>query len=95
MVLALPMEVIAPVAGIGAIVAFITGGIVTVRWAASRFPRPGTMDTSDRDQVLEDLQSRVGELEEMKQRVHELEERLDFAERLLASQRESPRLPPG
>ena len=35
------------------------------------------------------------ELEQVRQQVAELAERLDFAERLLAQQRESPRVGPG
>ncbi|MEZ4412138.1 MAG: hypothetical protein R2910_04045 [Gemmatimonadales bacterium] len=42
---------------------------------------------------VEQLQGRVAELEQQVDRLHELEERLDFAERLLAQQREAPRLP--
>lgn len=43
---------------------------------------------------LEELQARLGEMDELKRRMGELEERVDFAERLLARQRESERLPP-
>jgi len=42
---------------------------------------------------LDDLRERVGELDEMSRRIAELEERVDFAERLLAQQREQGRLP--
>jgi len=42
---------------------------------------------------LDDLRERVGELDEMSRRLAELEERVDFAERLLAQQRESGPLP--
>ena len=42
--------------------------------------------------VVEELQGRVAELESRVQRMHELEERLDFTERLLAQQREQPRI---
>ncbi len=37
---------------------------------------------------------RLAELDEVKQRLGELEERVDFAERLLAKQREAERLGP-
>lgn len=99
MALALPMEVVAPVLGIGAIIAFMTGGIVVIRWAATRFPRSAVLardlDEAERDQAIEDLQARVAELEPLRQRVVELEERLDFTERLLASRRDESRLGPG
>ena len=42
----------------------------------------------------EDKQGRLAELDEVKQRLGELEERVDFAERLLAKQREAERLGP-
>ncbi len=42
---------------------------------------------------IEDLRARVSELEQRQGIVHEMEERLDFAERLLAQQREQARLP--
>jgi hypothetical protein len=38
---------------------------------------------------LEDLRERLGELDDMSRRVAELEERVDFAERLLAQQRDA------
>jgi Tfp pilus assembly protein PilO len=45
-------------------------------------------------QASDEIQSRLAELEEVKQRLGELEERVDFAERLLAKQREAGRLGP-
>ena len=42
--------------------------------------------------VVEELQGRVAELESRVERMHELEERIDFTERLLAQQREQPRI---
>lgn len=37
----------------------------------------------------------LGEVDQLRDRVGELEERLDFAERLLAQQRDAAELPPG
>ena len=45
-------------------------------------------------QASEEMQRRLAELDEVKQRLAELEERVDFAERLLAGQRDSERLGP-
>ena len=45
-------------------------------------------------QASDDMQSRLAELDEVKRRLGELEERVDFAERLLAKQREPDRLGP-
>lgn len=44
---------------------------------------------------LADLRARLDEAEAARGRITELEERLDFAERLLAQQREHSRLPGG
>lgn len=41
---------------------------------------------------LDELRARVEEGEQARDRIAELEERLDFAERLLAQQREQPKL---
>jgi hypothetical protein len=73
------MEIVGPVLGIGALIGFVTAGIVVIR----RFsPSPHRLEGEERRR-LEDLQARVGELEELKHRMVELEERVDFSERLL------------
>jgi hypothetical protein len=43
---------------------------------------------------LEDMRERLSELDDMSRRVAELEERVDFAERLLAQQRDAALLKP-
>ncbi len=43
---------------------------------------------------VEQVQSRLGEVADVQTRLSELEERVDFAERLLAKQREGERLAP-
>lgn len=47
------------------------------------------------DAELADLRARLDEAEGARGRIAELEERLDFAERMLAQQREHSRLPGG
>ncbi|HWP38121.1 MAG TPA: hypothetical protein VNL18_11265 [Gemmatimonadales bacterium] len=86
----LPMEIVGPVIGIGAIISFVVAGIAVLRLLP---PRRHDLKSEDR-QLLEDLQTRFGELDELKERIGELEERADFAERLLAQHREGPRLNP-
>ena len=83
--------------GVGAICVVC---FLTIPLAARLFPkgmRPvGTGRTRlahDAERV-EELERRVGELEAGQRRVAELEERLDFAERLLAQQRDAPRVGP-
>ena len=91
----LPMEIVGPVIGIGAIIFFVAAGIVMIRVVTSKFAPPSrVVDQTARNQVLEDVQVRLGELDQLQQRISELEERVDFAERLLAKQREGLRLGP-
>jgi hypothetical protein len=94
----LPMEIVGPVVGMGAIILFVAAGIVMVRVLTSKLAHSGPqtrgVDPTRHDQVLEDVEARLGELDQLKQRVSELEERVDFAERLLAKQREGLRLGP-
>jgi Leu/Phe-tRNA-protein transferase len=92
--LGLPMEIVGPVLGVGTVIAFIAASVIAVRFAASRIPlhKAADSDQANRDQLLEDLQMRIGELDHLKQRLSELEERVDFAERLLAQHRDAPRL---
>jgi len=86
----LPMEIVGPVLGIGSLIMITASAIVMIRRLAPR----AAVETSDRDQLLDDVHSRLDELDQLKQRVSELEERIDFAERVLAKQRETPRLGP-
>jgi hypothetical protein len=81
-----------------AIVGMLASGVVLSLFAwhfgramADRIRNPGRTDTlkAFRDEVL-------GELQQLRGDVGELAERLDFAERLLAKDREAARLgPPG
>ena len=94
----LPMDVVAPVFGIGSLIMIVSIGIVMVRLVTSKIRqqelKAAGMDPAERDRLLEDIQTRLGELDQVKERIGELEERLDFTERLLASQRDAPRLGP-
>jgi len=80
--------------GVGAIIALVA----VLQVAVARLLPPGYRRRSWRGETLppeiEDLPARLAELDELKQRVGELEERVDFAERLLARQREGERLQP-
>ncbi len=49
----------------------------------------------DKQQImLEDVERRSAALDQLEQRFAEVEERLDFAERMLAEQKQPSRLPP-
>ena len=50
--------------------------------------------TRDLAEMVEQVQRRLAELDDLRKRLDEVEERLDFAERLLAKQREGERLAP-
>ena len=71
----------------------IGGTIVCVTYFATRHPKDGSVehDTAALQQEVEGLQE---ELHGVRQELSELAERLDFAERMLAKQREGERLGP-
>lgn len=78
---------------VGVIILFGSAGIVLiVRLLPPEMRRHPLTD--QQQQRLEDLEARVGELDAVKERVGQLEERADFAERLLARQREGQRVGP-
>ncbi len=71
--------------------------ILTISLAIRLLPKSARGDQkplADDAERVEELERRVGELEAGQHRVAELEERLDFAERLLARQRDAPRVGP-
>ena len=79
--------------GVGSIMVLVAALQVVV----ARLMPPGHRRRSWKGETLadsEELHARLVELDDLKQRVAELEERVDFAERLLARQREGERLPP-
>jgi hypothetical protein len=95
----LPMQIVGPVLGFGAIIMFIVAGIVMLRVVTSKLAqrelRSRGMDAAERDRLLDDVQVRFEELDQLKQRIGELEERVDFAERLMAKPREGLKELPG
>ena len=79
--------------GVGAVLVLVTVLQITyVRLVPPEYRR--RRSKGEPSQASEELQSRLAELDEVKQRLGELEERVDFAERLLARQREAQRLGP-
>jgi len=84
--------------GVVVIILSIAAAVLLVNWIRPDITRPEpksrAADSTERGQALEDVQIRLGELDELQQRMSELEERVDFAERLLAQQREGQRLGP-
>lgn len=94
----LPMEVVAPVVGIGAIIFSIVAGIITIRLASAKIRqhelKSGLADSPDRDRLVRELHDRLGDLDHLTERVSELEERVDFTERLLAQAADARRLQP-
>jgi len=82
-------------------VGVILMAVSILKVVTARLMPPGYRPRSMRDMMggqtpaeQEEMQARLAELDELKRRVGELEERVDFAERLLARQREQERLPP-
>jgi len=83
--------------GVTAILAVVS----VLKVVTARLMPPGHRPRSMREVMggetpaeVEEMQARLAELDELKRRVAELEERVDFAERLLARQREQERLQP-
>ena len=79
--------------GVGAVLVLVTAlQVIYVRLMPPEYRRRRWK--GEPLQVPEDMQTRLAELHDLKQRLGELEERVDFAERLLARQREAGRLGP-
>lgn len=85
----MPGEVLWPTAAFGTLIVLVFGGVALLRLLPHS--KSGTPNQPERE-TLEELKSRLGELDQLQERVGELEERVDFAERLLAKQREGGRL---
>jgi hypothetical protein len=75
--------------GVVVIILTIAGSVLIVHWIRPAIARP-----DPKSGVADPTEHGLGELDELRQRMNELEERVDFAERLLAQQREGQRLGP-
>lgn len=79
--------------GVGAVLVLVTAlQVIYVRLMPPEYRRRRWK--GEPLQAPEEMQRRLAELDDLKQRLGELEERVDFAERLLARQREAERLGP-
>ena len=85
----IPYQIFWPTAAFASIIILLFGGVVVLRYLPHPRSREGEQPDSE---TIEDLQARVAHLEQLQERVSELEERLDFAERLVAKQRDGERL---
>jgi hypothetical protein len=85
----MPGEVLWPTVAFGTIIVLVFGGLALLRLLPHRKSR---ILEQPEHEVLQDVQERLGQLDQVQERVSELEERVDFAERLLAKQREADRL---
>ena len=85
----IPGEVFWPTVAFGAIILLVLGGVVLLRFLPH--PKSRVVGQPERE-ALEDLQLRLGQLDQLQERIGDLEERVDFAERILAKQREPERL---
>jgi hypothetical protein len=87
----IPGEVFWPTAAIGTMISLVFVGIAALRL----LPQSKHRALQERErEALDELHDRLGQLDQMQQRISELEERVDFAERLLARQRDDRRLAP-
>ena len=74
--------------------ALLTGAITGGAWVGIVLLRRQHRLASRHLRLVEDVERRLDELADVGNRLAEVEERLDFAERLLALEREGQRLPP-
>ncbi len=70
------------------------GGIAAIQALVRHYGGAGRA-TPELEAELEEMRARLDEGERARDRIAELEERLDFAERMLAQQREAPRISGG
>jgi hypothetical protein len=85
----IPYQIFWPTAAFASIILLVFGGVVALRY----LPRPRSPDGNLPDrEALKDLQARLAQLDQLHERVTELEERVDFAERLVAKERDGERL---
>ena len=87
----IPGDIFWPTAALGTIISLVFAGLALLRLLPK--PKSRVMDQPGRE-ALEELHARLGQLDQLQERVGELEERVDFAERILAKQREGDRLSP-
>lgn len=86
----------------GVMVTMVILGVFALAWAGS-FVLAGPIGKALAERIAgragnpapaADLEACIAEVEQLRGRVIELEERADFAERMIALQREAPRLTP-
>jgi hypothetical protein len=86
---------------IGSIIALVGTGVIAygaiaaIQALVRHYAGPGRRRDAELDAELEEMRARLDEGERARDRIAELEERLDFAERMLAQQREAPRISGG
>ena len=85
----IPGDIFWPTAALGTIISLVFAGVALLRLLPK--PKSRVMDQPGRE-ALEELHARLGQLDQLQERVGELEERVDFAERILAKQRDDDRL---
>ena len=89
-------NIVIPLAGMATgVVVMVTLGRTIRHWIDRHYHRKGLPGGDEARAEMARLEDRVAGLEEVADRVAELEERVDFAERVLAQQRDRDRLAPG
>jgi hypothetical protein len=71
------------------------GGIAAIQALVRHYGGQPGRATPELEAELQEMRARLEEGEQARERIAELEERLDFAERMLAQQRDAGRLPGG
>lgn len=89
-----PSQILEFALTVGAIIVVVVPAVGLATRLLPKSALGGKERLADEARRVEELERRVGELEAGQRRVAELEERVDFAERLLAQQRDAPRVGP-
>lgn len=90
-----PGQIVASIIALTATGVIAYGGVLGIHAVVRHYSPKNSALTGEVEAELRELRGRVDEVEQAQQRIAELEERLDFAERLLAQQREQGKLPAG
>lgn len=90
-----PGQIVASIIALTATGVIAYGGVLGIHAVVRHYSPRNQQALGDLEGELRDIRARLDESEQAQQRIADLEERLDFAERMLAQQRDQGRLPAG
>lgn len=90
-----PGQIVASIIALTTTGVIAYGGVLGIHAVVRHYSPKNSAAQGELEAELRDIRARLDETEQAQQRIADLEERLDFAERLLAQQREQGKLPAG